>query len=333
MKLKSLGKAFLILMGLLILLLSISYTAMLIRESMTTDKVAPTDGRFVQTRDALVYVRESGEPENPAILLIHGTGAWGAIWKDTEKELISKGYRVVTIDIPPFGFSEKLHGAESYSTDKQANRILDVIQNLKKPPIYALCHSVGCRPVMQAILQKPNIFKKFIQVDPALGFSEDQLSVHFQQNEPTFLKKGLMASSLFRDSIIATYGSSPWSIKPIFETFVFNKHSVTNDRVATLQKPLKVKGMTRAQGDWLQNLVINQDHSMYTDYASYNRLDIPVLLIWGKEDNITPLWQGKALKNMYKNASLIIIPHTGHIPYLEDTPTFNRVLIAFLENS
>lgn len=310
--------------------LTISFLCMTLREGKTQDEALPPNGRLVKTRDAIVFVRETGPKDATPILLIHGTGAWGAIWEDTEHVLAAKGFRVITMDIPPFGYSQKLSGSGSYSTEKQAKRILDVLTDLQINSTYVLCHSVGCRPTTEAVLEKPSLFKKFIQVDPALGFSADQENVRFQQNNPGRIQKLLMSSGKLRDSIIAAYGSNPWSIKPIFESFVFKKDAVTEERVAILKKPLALENMTRAQGDWLQNLVINQDTGQYTEYKKYAALDIPVLLIWGDKDELTPLWQGKALEKLYKNADLAVIPNTGHIPYLEDTARFNESLLKFL---
>lgn len=316
----------------IIMVLAISYACMMLRESKTPHEISPKDGNFIKTRDADVFVRQIGPEDGKAILLIHGTGAWGAIWEDTEKVLVANGFRVITIDVPPFGYSEKLAGAESYSTDKQAKRILDVLEALNLKSLFVLCHSVGCRPTTEAVLQNPSIFKKLIQVDAALGFSPDQANVRFQQNNPSWLQKILMSSGKVRDSIIAAYGSNPWSIKPIFESFVFKKEAVTNGRLFTLKKPLVLEGMTRAQGDWLKNLTINEDNAQYTNYNNYKNITIPVLLLWGDKDELTPLWQGRALQKLYKNAELAIIPNAGHIPYLEDTSRFNHSLMTFLSH-
>lgn len=185
----------------------------------------------------------------------------------------------------------------------------------------------------EAVLKNPEKFSKFILVDPALGFSKDEENPSFQQNSPSFLGKIILAPSFVRTSIIAAYGSNPWSIKPIFSSFVYNKSSVTYERLVTLKKPLAIEDMTRAQGDWLENLSINEDHSMFTKFETYKSLDMPVLLIWGDQDNITPLWQGQALVNFFRKADLQVIKDTGHIPYLENTDKFNKKLMEFLKNS
>ncbi len=318
------------LIALIVVLISTCFALMTFRERSTPQETAPSEGRFVQTRDAALFVREHGPETGPKILLIHGTGAWGAIWADTESVLADKGFRVLTIDIPPFGYSQKLSGSEAYSAEKQAVRILDVLDQMGITSLSALCHSVGCRPMTEAVLKAPDRFTRFVQVDAALGFSKDPRNLVFQQNAPSLIKKIIMSPGVIRDALFSTYGAAPWSIRPLFESFVFKKEAVTDGRVSMLKKPLALDNMTRAQGDWLQNLLINQDNALYTDYKNYTGLDMPILIIWGEKDELTPLWQGKELEKMYKNASLHVIPDAGHIPYLEDTARFNDILLKFL---
>ena len=57
---------------------------------------------------------------------------------------------------------------------------------------------------------------------------------------------------------------------------------------------------------------------------------MPVKLIWGDKDTITPLWQGERLKQSIPQSSLAVLHGLGHIPQIEDPEVFNRALLAFL---
>ena len=54
-------------------------------------------------------------PDAPAILLLHGFGAFGDQWRGNLKPLARKGYRVFAPTLPGFGRSEK--AALQYSAD------------------------------------------------------------------------------------------------------------------------------------------------------------------------------------------------------------------------
>jgi pimeloyl-ACP methyl ester carboxylesterase len=59
-----------------------------------------------------------------------------------------------------------------------------------------------------------------------------------------------------------------------------------------------------------------------------NNINVPLLMIWGSEDDITPPW-----KQFPKNAKVEMIPDAGHLCYMEQPDIFNRIVLEFLEKS
>ena len=58
----------------------------------------------------------------------------------------------------------------------------------------------------------------------------------------------------------------------------------------------------------------------------------PVAMIWGRQDNVTPLWQSQALLTLIPGSRLRMIDGAGHIPYIENTAQFNEVLLEILRD-
>ena len=56
----------------------------------------------------------------------------------------------------------------------------------------------------------------------------------------------------------------------------------------------------------------------------------PVLLIWGKEDNITPLFVAEEFHKLIKNSELVWMEQCGHAPMMEKPEEFNRLMANFL---
>ena len=54
---------------------------------------------------------------------------------------------------------------------------------------------------------------------------------------------------------------------------------------------------------------------------------MPVRVIWGKRDAITPLAQGRRLAAIAPGAELTVLSGVRHIPQIEDTQAFNVVLL------
>jgi len=59
-------------------------------------------------------------------------------------------------------------------------------------------------------------------------------------------------------------------------------------------------------------------------------ISVPVLLIWGKNDNITPPFVGEEFHKLLPNSTLIWFDKCGHVPMMEHPEDFNMQLDRFL---
>lgn len=315
-----------------ILILIASTISRAMRETATAETEAPSNGYFVNAGDAQIFVQEMGPKAGHAVVLIHGTGTWSEIWRETMTALSDSGFRAIAIDVPPFGYSSKLSGADSYAREMQGQRILSVIRELGLVRPTLVGHSVGARPTLEAALSGSKAIGRLVLVDPALGFDpQSPETPRFKQNDSAWFVQGLFGARIIRDAAIAAYGTNPLFTKKLVSSFVSKKESVTDERVSVIQRPMSVVGTTRAYGDWLANLSISADSSLGSDFTNLKTLSIPTLIIWGETDSITPLWQGKALASMIPESTLSVIEEVGHIPYIENAEAFNRLLIEFLK--
>jgi pimeloyl-ACP methyl ester carboxylesterase len=70
-----------------------------------------------------------------------------------------------------------------------------------------------------------------------------------------------------------------------------------------------------------------------TDYDFRDRLEevkVPVLLIWGREDNLVPVEDADEFDRRIPNARKVILEDTGHVPMLERPQRFNDLVVEFL---
>lgn len=62
-----------------------------------------------------------------------------------------------------------------------------------------------------------------------------------------------------------------------------------------------------------------------------SRITIPALLIWGKNDNVTPPFVAEEFKKLLPNSELHFIDQCGHAPMMEVPAEFNKILLNFLQ--
>jgi pimeloyl-ACP methyl ester carboxylesterase len=60
-------------------------------------------------------------------------------------------------------------------------------------------------------------------------------------------------------------------------------------------------------------------------------IQIPVLLIWGLQDKITPPAVAKEFSSLLQNADLKFIDNCGHVPMMEEPEIFNDLLSMYLD--
>lgn len=64
-----------------------------------------------------------------------------------------------------------------------------------------------------------------------------------------------------------------------------------------------------------------------------HQIQVPVNLIWGREDKITPLFAGEEFQKRLPNAQLHVIDQCAHVPMMEHPETFNTLLEQFLNKN
>lgn len=134
------------------------------------------------------------------------------------------------------------------------------------------------------------------------------------------------SSGLFESAMGDTFpkrGSYEYIEKKTQETF-YDPNTATKELVDEVfeivnnnEKVLRVLSMARSA--LKQNLA-----------EKLGNLNKPVLLIWGKQDAITPPFVGEEFHKLIPNSALHFIDKAGHAPMMEKPNEFNEILDEFL---
>jgi pimeloyl-ACP methyl ester carboxylesterase len=65
--------------------------------------------------------------------------------------------------------------------------------------------------------------------------------------------------------------------------------------------------------------------------AQYQTIKVPVLIIWGKEDEVVPLEVGEKFKRDIPDSQLVVLPRCGHIPPEEEPLATREAILDFLK--
>lgn len=289
---------------------------------------APPGGRWVDAGDVEMFVQEWGVERGPTIVLTHGTGAWSGTWFGVPSFLAARGWHVVAVDLPPFGFTRARAEAAplDYRRAAQARRLLRAIHALSNQPVVIMGHSFGAGPALEAAMQEPASVRKLVLVDPALG-----MGVHGEMPGCHPSQLGWpMDSRMARTALVRSSATVPVLTGTLLGRFVHRKEVITSDKLVPYRRPFVRKNFSAQLGDWAASFASEDcvgsrstDATALAAWASQAKL----ALIWGAQDTITPPAQGVALGRL-TGVTPTFISGVGHIPHIEDPDRFATALAA-----
>jgi len=295
-----------------------------VRESASPESLAPVTGRFIQADGLKVFIQEKGPPAGRVVFFVSCNAlAWSESWRNTIDPLAAAGYRVIAIDLPPFGLTEKA-GPEGYNPPAQARRIAAIMDVLQLKKVVLIGHSFGGCATVETAFRYTERVEALILLDGALGLHEPPppsvvpLS-WYMRCRPL---NALWGSMTYANALLT---------RPGFRYYTAVKSAVTPAKLDMYQLPLRMRGTSQAVGDWLAgDLMVYPHDAAFKDSANYARFKPPVLLVWGRLDEVTPLAQGEDLHRRFVGSQMVILEGVNHIPQLEDPAKLNSTLLTFL---
>lgn len=267
---------------------------------------APKEATFEVVKGTRVHYTDEGE--GPPVVLIHGFASSLGTWTGV-RQTLAKKHRVIALDLKGFGWTDRPEG--DYSPKAQAELVLGLLGALGvEEPVALVAHSWGSSVALQLALLEPKKVTRIALYDAW---------VYEEQIPMTFLWS--RADGMGELLIGAFYDERPDD--KIAIAFHDQKY-VTEALIETVEDQLSRPGTKAAALAAIRG-------QRYEDVQkSYPKIDVPVLLLWGREDRVTPLAVGERLSKDLPNAKLVVYPACGHFPMIEAVRPSTRDLAAFL---
>jgi len=281
-----------------------------------SERRVPPGSTLVPTRLGRVAARIEGTPDKPAILLVHGTAAWSGFWRDISRHLAERGWRVVAVDLPPFGYSDH-DPAARYDRISQSERLSEVLRRTASGPAVVLGHSFGAGAAAELALRHPEQLRQLVLVDAALGTLDPPAG---RSAVERFLSVRPIAEGLTAASV-----TNPLATGTLLRSFMARKAGA-DPWIATIQQPMRRPGTTSAYAAWLPALFTTADGAWSRRSNRLAAVRVPVAILWGDADTVTPLDQGRRLARLMRARSFTILEDVGHIPHVEAPAEFAAAL-------
>ncbi|MBL8610142.1 MAG: alpha/beta fold hydrolase [Myxococcales bacterium] len=267
----------------------------------------PKGATFAEVEGARVrYVDTGGEGD--AVVMVHGFASSLETWDAVRPAVAEKGKRVIALDLKGFGWTDRPEG--DYSPEAQARIVLGLLTQRGVERATVVAHSWGASVALAMALAAPERVSRMALYD-AWAY-EAQLPPFFHWARASGVGETLFSLYYTErpdERIALAFHDKSWVTEKLVE-----------DVEAALERPGTVAAALAA--------VRGQRYASVE--PKYRTIKHKVLLLWGREDQVTPLAYGERLSRDLPQSKLVVYPACGHFPMIEAIAASNRDLVAFL---
>jgi pimeloyl-ACP methyl ester carboxylesterase len=117
------------------------------------------------------------------------------------------------------------------------------------------------------------------------------------------------------------------AVKQVMSLVFYNKQVYASDAAIDM---LFTRKMTAGDSYTIQRFIDSITRGEDTLDNRLGQVKQPTIIIWGREDGLTPLAMGERFKKEIAGSELFIIEKCGHVPQIEKAAEFNAALMKFL---
>ena len=300
------------------------------------------ESKYWSYKDLNVHYRVTGKESNPSIILIHGFGASSDHWRNNAEIFASEGFRVFGLDLIDFGKSaqnlqRKIKHLDNLFWANQLSSFLDEIVDIKKNgKVILIGNSLGALTAITTLSERPELIKTIIAAPLPEPVFVNPIKCYF----PTWLvrvKSFLIkiVFHLFPLKSLVNLISRTKLINIALQSAYFS--SISNDtplkRIVTV--PARRVNASKALRAMCIGMSIRPDSakgpSIIEKLQNLSNRP-PILLIWGKQDKLIPIFLAKKLIKLHPWLKLTVINEAGHCLHDELPKHFNQIVLKWLKN-
>ena len=267
---------------------------------------AATEGGFAELPMGRVHFRWFGPEDGALAICVHGLTTPSVAWTRAAEELAANGYRVLTYDLYGRGLSDRAPGAQT--ADFFVAQLNDLLSDQKvKTPFTLLGYSMGGAIAAAYAARFPDRIHKLVLVTPAgMGHRLGALA-DFVCRTP------LVGDWLF----LSFYGGQLRRGIAAEQSLPDQNSVIAKQQLAELGK----RGFLPAVLSSLRGML---GTSRKADHEVIAARGLPVLAVWGAEDDVIPLAAKEQLSSWNPSAHSLVLKGAGHgLPY-----THTKALVA-----
>jgi pimeloyl-ACP methyl ester carboxylesterase len=277
---------------------------------MSTQISEADTSRFVQLPGVKLHYNEVGS--GPPLICLHGGGPGANSWSNfaTNIQAFSRHYRLLLVDLPQFGKSEKIM-IEGPRLTFHAGVMRNFMDALGIDRAAILGNSYGGQVGIKASIDHPDRVRALVIIGSA--------PVIHSLFSPMPLEGVKLIATYYRGE----GGPTIDKMRQILKTLVFNPDIVTEQMVRERYEASIDPDAIRVNSG---PPAPRQDLT-----AEFSRVKAPTLVVWGMDDRAGALDVGLLMTRAFQNAQMHIFGRCGHWAQVEYADEFNQLVLDFFQ--
>ena len=320
----------------IVVILAVAVVAVFFHGDLTREELSEyinEESEFIDLpMGANVHYRDQGNPDGPAIVLVHG--GYGSLhnWEFWVPAL-KKDYRIITMDLQAHGLTGAIPG-DNYTRANMVKLVDELVTELGADSFTIGGHSMGGGVALAYALKYPEKVTSLILVGPEgippVGgydvsgtFNEDIVA---EQSE-----RALEDTSLsFSEKILTKFGAPAWAVEEGLKSIFADPDKVTPEMAQEYSRILLHEGNRRANVLMFRQSIATMDWE--NDLVPFlDQITQPVLLMYGDKDILVPIEIAERAKSLLVNSELKVYENVGHMIQMEVTEQTAQDVLAFLQ--
>lgn len=248
----------------------------------------------------------------PLVILIHGLSSRADRWTRNLDTLAAAGLRVLAIDLPGHGFADKGSGFD-YSARGYSLWLRELVDALGEEKVVMVGTSFGGLVAGQFALDWPNRVHTLTAVG-AVGL--------VPMGEARRLRTAGWLPEMNRGAIRTR----------LLNSFV-DKRLVTEDLIEEDFRINTSPGAADAFACLARYYETTIDNDAVVPKLAARDNPFPIQFIWGAQDETVSPEYGVEANRLLSGSRLDLVADAAHLPYMERTEAFNRVLLDFIRDA
>lgn len=273
---------------------------------------------YCRSEQIVLRYRVYGRGTVPLVLL-HGLAAWGETWSDLVPLIPPDDYTVYIPDLIGSGLSSKPVRAD-YSIRGHAQTLISFLADTGIQRACLVGHSLGGAIALLA------------RIEAVRQQREDLIERLVLIAAPGFLQRLPLMVRILRlplaGPLFLSLSAPEMLVRKGLEMVYYDQGLVNSLHIARYAPCYRGRDTKRALLATCRSIVPPDCEEIG---ACYRHIGIPVLLIWGREDRVVRLSQGRRLNEALPGSRLAIIDECGHNPHEEKPRETVGLIRGFME--